>query len=67
MLPNNNDTITTLHQGFGDTELKSTLSRQIVWMELSHFSSLLKDKKMHIRLKDTQMYHTIDKLKHNIK
>lgn len=63
MLPTNEE-VTILRQGFGDMELKNTLSRQIVWMELKHFGKLLKDKKMHIRLKDTQMYHTIDTLKH---
>ena len=62
MMPTTQD-VTILHQGFGDTELKNTLSRQIVWMELKYFGKLLKDKKMHIRLKDTQMYHTIDALK----
>ena len=63
LLPKNCEVITTLRQEFGDMEVKNTLSRQIVWMELYHFSRLLKDKKMHIRLKDTQMYHEIDKLK----
>lgn len=67
MLPKINENITILDQGFGNMELKNTLSRQIIWMELNHFNTLLKDKKMHIRLKDTQMYIAIDKLKSQIK
>lgn len=67
MLPKYNEQITTLRQGFGDAEEGNTLSRQIVWMELFHFSRLLKDKKMHIRLKDTQIYHMIDMLKKSLK
>lgn len=66
MLPKFNEQVTTLRHGFGDMELKNTLSRQIVWVELHYFSRLLKDKKMHIRLKDTKMYHTIDRLKNSI-
>ena len=66
MLPRYNENITTLRQGFGDVEEGNTLSRQIVWMELFQFSRLLKDKKMHIRLKDTHMYHVIDTLKKSI-
>lgn len=63
LLPKYNEMITVLHKEFGDTEHHNTLKRNIVWMELNQFNRLLKDKKMHIRLKDTQMYHEIDKLK----
>ena len=63
MLPNYTKSLTILQEGFGDMELKTSLSRKIIWMELKHFESLLKNKKMHIRLKDTQMYHTVDTLK----
>jgi hypothetical protein len=67
MLPKDNEVITPLRQEFGDVEINTTLSRNIVWMELYHFGCLLKDKKMHIRLKDTHMYNAIDKLKKLIK
>lgn len=63
MLPNKSDSLTILNEGFGNMEMGNTISRQIVWMELKQYASLLKDKKMHIRLKDTQMYHTIEMLK----
>jgi hypothetical protein len=67
ILPKCNEVITPLRQEFGDIEIKTTLSRNIVWMELYHFGHLLKDKKMHIRLKDTHMYNAIDSLKKLIK
>jgi len=63
LLPKYNDQITSLRQEFGDVEVNNTLQRQIVWMELNCFSRMLKDKQMHIRLKDTHMYHEINKLK----
>lgn len=67
MLPKYNEHITIMSQGFGDMEEGNTLPRQIVWMELYQFSRLLKDKKMHIRLKDTQIYNAIDTLKKTLK
>lgn len=60
-LPKHN-TITVLHQQFGDKEYECNIPRHIIWMNLSYFSTLLKDKKMHIRLKDTKMYQYLNVL-----
>lgn len=64
VLPKHNDKILSLKNQFGSMELKNTLQRQIVWMDLDNFRSLLKDKKMHIRLKDTKVYQYIDVLRY---
>ena len=63
LMPKNNKTFIPLSEQFGNIEIKTELSREIIWMELNYFSELLKDKKMHIRLKDTQIYNAINKLK----
>lgn len=64
ILPSRVLPVTPLKKEFGEIEIKTTLQRQIVWMDLNHFSQLLRDKKMHIRLKDTLMYKEIENLKH---
>lgn len=61
-LPKHYQKITPLRQEFGDKETNNNMPRQIVWMEMNYFTQLLKNKKMHIRLKDTKMYKELEYL-----